>query len=233
MIGNFFYALLSLSVMRNLFKSSIITRHLQILFVPLQKIIRYMDTNNMLSKNVILIDASYIDKVATDFTQNFSRMLVRDITKADLALWLDCVALDGQITPGENDIQVILIYTDNLLKSFAPSMIDKEIDGKAFKDNLGEFSMEAYHVASDVTSVGEQFTETLRVLLDAKEVENILIVPDAESYGKDIPELLSKNEKKQATLFTIQPQEGKGFVSQQLGFSVVHALGISGEELKG
>lgn len=191
-----------------------------------------LDTSNMLSKNVVLIDASYIDKVASDFALNFGRMLMRDIPKADLALWLDCVALDGGIKPGENDIQVIFIYNDEILKNFAPSNLKNEIDNKAFKDNLGEFTMEAYKVANDVTNIGEQFTETLRVLVDAENVENILAIPDMEAYGEMAKQVLSKNEKKQVTLYSIQPQSGKGFNLQQLGFSVVHALGISSEELQ-
>lgn len=192
-----------------------------------------MDISNMLSKNVILVDTSYIDKVAFDFSQNFERLLMREIPKADLALWLDCISLDGGIEPGENEIQVIFIYTDNKFQSFAPSSLDAEIDGKAFKDNLGEFVMEAYKVANDVTTVGEQFAETLRVLLDAKSVENILVVPNAELYGENIISILNKNEEKQVSLFAIQPQEGKGFAHQQLGFSVVHALGISSDEIRG
>lgn len=191
-----------------------------------------LDTSNMLSKNVILIDANYIDRVAFDFTVNFERMLMRQIPKADLALWLDCIALDGGIEPGENDIQVIFIYNEKEFKCFAPSNLPEQIDSKAFKDNLGEFSMEAYPVAKDVTDAGEQFAETMRVLADAENVETILAVPDMEAYGSQVKHILSKNKTKQVTLFTIQPQSGLGFSQQQLGFSVAHALGIRGEELQ-
>lgn len=187
----------------------------------------------MLSKNVILVDTSYIDKVSLDFTENFERILNRQIPKADLALWLDCIALDGGIEPGENDIQVIFIYNKNEMKNFVPSKIQEEIDGKAFKDNLGEFCMEAYEVAHNVTTIGEQFAETLRVLTDAESVENIMIIPNMADYEDLILDILKKNEKKKVVLFAIQPQQGSGFTQQQLGFSVVHALGISSDELQG
>lgn len=192
-----------------------------------------LDINNMLSKNIILVDASYIDKVAFDFTINFERMLMRHIPNADLALWLDCIALDGGIKPGENDIEVIFIHENKELKHFSPAIFADEIDGKAFKDNLGEFTMEAYEVAKTVTTIGEQFAETLQVLVDAENVENIMAIPDINEYGQLVRDILSKNKKKQITLFAIQPQTGIGFAQQQLGYSVVHALGVSSDELKG
>lgn len=191
-----------------------------------------LDISNMLCKNVILVDSNYIDKVAFDFSVNFERMLMRQIPQADLALWLDCISLDGEIEPGNNDIEVIFLYKDGTIRNFTPSNLKGEIDGKAFKDNLGEFSMEAYEVASDITTIGEQFTETLQVLLDAKSVEKILIIPDIEEYGNSVKNILSKNKDKQTYLFAIQPQTGNGFKKIQLGFSIVHALGISSDELK-
>lgn len=191
-----------------------------------------LDISDMLSKNVILVDSNYIDTVAFDFSTNFERLLNRSIPKADFALWLDCIALDGGIEPGNNDIQVIIIYNNEELKSFTPSDIKTDIDGKAFKDNLGEFTMEAYPVAQDVATLSDQFSETLRVLLDAESVENLLIVPNMQEYCAKVMDILNKNEKKKVTLFSIQPQEGTSFQLQQLGFSIVHALGIKGEELR-
>ena len=47
------------------------------------------------SENVILADADYIDKVAFNLIVNFERMLGRRIPQADMARWIDCVALDG------------------------------------------------------------------------------------------------------------------------------------------
>ena len=49
------------------------------------------------SENVILVDADYVDKVAFNLIVNFERMLGRRIPQADLARWIDCVALDGGI----------------------------------------------------------------------------------------------------------------------------------------
>ena len=187
-----------------------------------------------LSKNIILVDASYIDKVAFDLTVNFERMLMRRIPKADLAHWLDCVALDGGLTTGENEIQVIFIHdkTSKALDNFAPATFETEIHGKAFKDNLGEFSMLAYPVEKNITTKEFFFLDTLTVLLDSEKVEKVMVIADMEEYGSAVRNELKKNKNKSVTLFALEPQMGTGFSQQILGYSIMSALGIRGDELK-
>lgn len=191
------------------------------------------DISNMMSENVILIDSAYADKVAFDLTVNFERMLDRRIPKADLAHWLDCVALDGDIEPGENAIQVIFLHEkDKNFANFTPADFDKEINGMAFKDQLGEFSMEAYSVANDVTDMEEFYIETLRVLVDDEKVKNIILVPDMEKYGSAVTDFLKKKHKgTDVTILAMQPLVGNGFYQQILGYSLMSALGIKGSEL--
>lgn len=187
-----------------------------------------------LSKNIILVDASYIDKVAFDLTVNFERMLMRRIPKADLAHWLDCVALDGGLTTGENEIQVIFIHDKTLkaLDNFAPAKFETEIHGKAFKDNLGEFSMLAYPVEKNITTKEFFFLDTLTVLLDSEKVEKVMVIADMEEYGSAVRNELKKNKDKSVTLFAMEPQMGTGFSQQILGYSIMSALGIRGDELR-
>jgi len=192
------------------------------------------DINNTLSKNIILVDASYIDKVAFDLTVNFERMLMRQIPKADLAHWLDCVALDGGITPGENDIQVIFIHNKESkgLENYDPATFATEIHNQAFKDNIGEFSMLAFPVEKDLTTKEFFFLDTLTVLLDSEKTENILVIPDTEEYGSAVRSELKKNKNKNVTLFAMEPQMGTGFNQQIIGYSIMSALGIRGDELR-
>jgi len=187
-----------------------------------------------LSKNIILVDASYIDKVAFDLTVNFERMLMRRIPKADLAHWLDCVALDGGLTTGDNEIQVIFIHdkTSKALDNFAPATFETEIHGKAFKDNLGEFSMLAYPVEKNITTKEFFFLDTLTVLLDSEKVEKVMVIADMEEYGSAVRNELKKNKDKSVTLFAMEPQMGTGFSQQILGYSIMSALGIRGDELR-
>jgi hypothetical protein len=187
-----------------------------------------------LSKNIILVDASYIDKVAFDLTVNFERMLMRRIPKADLAHWLDCVALDGGLNTGDNEIQVIFIHdkTSKALDNFAPATFETEIHGKAFKDNLGEFSMLAYPVEKNITTKEFFFLDTLTVLLDSEKVEKVMVIADMEEYGSAVRNELKKNKDKSVTLFAMEPQMGTGFSQQILGYSIMSALGIRGDELR-
>ena len=88
--------------------------------------------NRPWSENVILVDADYIDKVAFDLIVNFERMIGRRIPKADMARWLDCVALDGGLREGDNSVQVVMIHDRPALDNFAPGNFDDELDGKPF-----------------------------------------------------------------------------------------------------
>ena len=47
------------------------------------------------SENIIIADGDYVDSVAFDLTVNFERMIGRRIPPADMARWVECIALDG------------------------------------------------------------------------------------------------------------------------------------------
>lgn len=193
-----------------------------------------VDISNMISENVILIDAEYADNVAFDLSVNFERMLERRIPKADLAHWLDCIALDGGIEPGANDLLVVFIHEkkNKSLDNFSPSNFELELNGKAFKDNLGEFTIESYPVAEDVTNKEEFFLESLKVIADNEKVKRIMLVPDIETYGSKVKDAIRSNKDKDITLFAMEPQQGRGFNQQILGYSLMSALGIRGEEIR-
>lgn len=191
---------------------------------------------SFLSPNVILVDAEYVDSVAFHLSVNFERMLERRIPKVDLAHWLDCVALDGGIEPGNNEIQVIFLHeqkgeSHSFLENFNPSDLQTEINGKAFKDSIGEFSMEAYPVASDMTNKRDFFLETMQVILNDEPVKNVMLLPNIEEYGHALIAELKKN-KKNVTLFSMSPIMGTGFNQQILGYSLMSAMGIRGEEFE-
>ena len=113
------------------------------------------DMNNSIqevkwSENVILVDGDYVDHVAFNLIVNFERMLERRIPKADMARWLECVALDGGLRPASpaGNAQVILIHSKGKLQleNFTPGDYEDELNGKAFEGQLGEFSLSAYPV---------------------------------------------------------------------------------------
>ena len=188
------------------------------------------------SENVIIVDADYVDRVAFDLIVNFERMIGRRIPKADLAKWIDCVALDGGLREGEHDTQVVLIHDKKqaALDNFMPANYDDELNGKAFKDHLGEFTVSSFPV-EDITTDSDFFLDTVAMVCAQKEVKRVMIVPDAENRAlyADLRHTLQRvDDEKRITVFAMQPMEGGNFRQEILGYSLMNALGIRAEELR-
>ena len=187
------------------------------------------------SENVIIADADFVDKVAFDLIVNFERMLMRRVPKADIARWIDCIALDGGIREGENEVQVVLIHNkeNTELENFTPAHYKEELDGKAFKDHLGEFSINTYPV-EELVSKADFIAEAAQIACSQKEVKRVMVVPDDEETYAKVRHALKRvdDEGKRITLFAMQPMEGGNFRQEILGYSLMSALGINGEEIK-
>ena len=188
------------------------------------------------SENVVIVDADYVDRVAFDLIVNFERMIGRRIHKADLAKWIDCVALDGGLREGEHDTQVVLIHDKKqaALDNFVPANYDEELNGKAFKDHLGEFTVSSFPV-EDITTATDFFLDTVAMVCAQKEVKRVMIIPDAENRAlyADLRHTLQRvDDEKRITVFAMQPMEGGNFRQEILGYSLMNALGIRAEELK-
>ncbi len=182
---------------------------------------------------VILIDADFLDNVAFDLTVNFERMLNRRIPQADLCHWLDCIALDGGLRPGANKVQAHFIHSKEKgeLAHFKPSDFKDDLNGLGFEDNLGRFDLFAFPV-EEVVSKDEFFLQSLTMLADAKEIKRLMIVGDVNSYGQQMKKICAQTDGKDITLFAMEPQTGRGFQQEILGYSLMSALGISGDELQ-
>ena len=185
------------------------------------------------SENVIIADADYIDKVAFNLIVNFERMLGRRIPQADMTRWVDCVALDGGIREGDNKIQVLLIHdkTHSELDNFTPSKLTTDLDGKAFNDHLGEFLFSALPVEEMVDNE-HLFCDSLMHICSQKEVKRVMVVPNAEQYYDGVRRALKGiDDEKRITVFAMQPMTGGNFRQEILGYSLMNALGIRGEEV--
>lgn len=212
-----------------------------------------------MSPNIILIDAAYIDRVAAAFRQHFGDELGRELPKADLAQWLVCLALDAEFATDNNqesneadnhvnneagDVQVFLFHDREVkvMQHVVPGNFTQEIDGKAFAEpGLGEFTLACCPVER-VTTLEDLCAESLEAIFDDKKVERVAVVYDfdgttAESrtLTKRITRMCKESAKaenpKDVTLFTMQPLEGEGFAQQILGYSLLAALGVTGEEM--
>ena len=195
--------------------------------------------------NVILVDADYVDKVAFDLIVNFERMIGRRIPQADMARWLECIALDGGLRPlaskadgakrlevsGERNVQVILLHKRKQMENFNPGSF-AELDGKAFAGELGEIQISCVPV-EELTTMSDLFVDSLQVVSNAAEVKRLMVVPDAESiYNKVREALRHANPDQHITVFAMQPLEGGQFRQEILGYSLMAALGIKAEEIR-
>lgn len=196
----------------------------------------YNPNDTKWSENVILIDADYVDKVAFDLTVNFERMIGRRIPKADTALWLECIALDGGLREGNHETQVIMIHGSRRhgMENFTPGNFAEELDGKAFKGNLGEFLISALPVEEGMTTAADLFVESLEVIANSKEAKRIMVVPDAEKAYDRIRESMKHvdDDSKRITVFAMQPMAGGNFRQEILGYSLMQALGIRADEIR-
>ena len=188
------------------------------------------------SENVMLVDAEYVDKVAFNLIVNFERMLGRRIPKADLAKWVDCVALDGGIREGGYETLVVLAHQKDKvqLDNFAPGNYAAELDGKAFKDHLGEFIISAVAI-EPIADSEDYLTEALRLVTAQKEVKRVMVIPNAEDpyiYNK-VREALNRvdDDEKRITVFAMEPKPGGNFRQEILGYSLMAALGITSDEI--
>ncbi len=187
-------------------------------------------------ENVILVDADYVDKVAFDLIVNFERMLGRRIPQADLASWLEYVALDGGLRPmtatdEKRCVQVVLMHKGQQMDNFLPGRF-AELDGKAFQGELGEFLISCVKVEDMVTSE-DLFIDSLQVVSNAKEVKRLIVVPDSEHiYNKVREGLRHADDEKRITVLAMQPMQGGQFRQEILGYSLMAALGIRADEIK-
>ena len=194
--------------------------------------------NTEWKETVVLVDAEYVDRVVFDLTVNFERMLGRRIPQADTARWLECVALDGGLRPQPTDvslqtaIQVVLIYgrEQQKMANFQPGDFDA-LDGKAFGSGLGEFLLSCVKV-EEMVSKEDLYMDSLRVLANAKEVKRLLVVADMEQAAGRVKDALrDADPEKHITLLTMDPTAAGGVRQELLGYSLMAALGIRGEEI--
>ena len=195
-----------------------------------------MVINNELkfAEKVILIDAAYINKVTKDLSQHFGQVIGRELPKADLPIFLECVAMDAAIKPGDNVLQVLFVYDKNESKmdAFNPSDLKKELNDVAFKSQLGEFQLNAFE-PSEMADKETFFLESVRLIADAKEVKHLVVVPSESEYGDKLPEIFDKVDGKESihVLGMNPPAPSDKYQWEMLGYAVLQALGIRSDEI--
>ena len=182
--------------------------------------------------NMIIVDADFVDKVAFDLIVNFERMLGRRIANADMARWLDCLALDGGVREGQQQTQVALLHSrgKSRMDYFVPADFADELDGKAFADNLGEFVINTFS-EQDIVTRSQLLVDMVSLCAAAKEVRRLIVVPDENDYDAVRHALRQTDDEKRVTVLAMQPMPGGNFRQEILGYSLMSALGIRADEL--
>lgn len=188
------------------------------------------------SENIIIADADYVDSVTFDLIVNFERMIGRRIPAADLPRWLDCVALDGGIREGEHQTQVVLIHRKDRkgMENFMPSDYESDLNGKAFKDHLGEFMLSSLPI-EEIVDETDFLMEIVQAACEQPNVKRTMIVLNFEKdglYDRMRHVLQQVDDDKRITVFAMQPLPGGNFRQEILGYSLMNALGIKSEEIK-
>lgn len=166
----------------------------------------------------VLVDTAYAEQVAGGIREHFSQELGRNLPPVDLPNWLDCLVLDAGLRPGDNQVQVVLIHPKNTttLQQFIPCDFSEQLDGQAFKDNLGEFSFHSVCV-EDIVSTEQLISDCINAAEPAPDL-TIVVSPQAP-------------KGKAYTLCNMQPEGTDGHPHVVLGFSILAGLGISPSEI--
>lgn len=194
-------------------------------------------TKNMESKyntatNAIIVDGDFLNFITADFKSNFERMLDRQLPTIDLTTLFTYIALDWGIRTGHNEIDVYITYghDKDLLSVCIPSSL-KELDGQAFKGELGEFRFHTFSTEGLISS-DMLFLDSLANITEEKRINRLAVIGFNEHYGEDIKEILEKCEGKLITNFSMQNLDNAKFTTQIIAYPIMMALGIKSDELQ-
>ena len=206
-------------------------------------------------ESVIIADADYVDSVAFNLIVNFERMIGRHIPQADMAQWLECIAMDGGMrspAPSDATTHVILVHDKESaeMNNFNPGTYDAGKDsaantilnGQAFKGDMGEFTFTcvASNEKTETMTKADIICDVLAAMADEPKVQRVMVVPNLDP-GHDsimspmlpiLRHLDRECPEKRITLFAMQPLNGVPCRTEILGYSLMAALGIRAEELK-
>lgn len=158
-------------------------------------------------KIALLIDATYLDEVARNLAAHFQPGAT---PTGDLCRWLDCIALDAGIKPGENQVQAVFIHPQGQERfaHFIPACFADELDGKAFNDNIAEFTLQSIAV-EPIVSLQQMLADCCELMTE-QHCDKTVVVSGISPEG--VPDYILCNMQPTASIV--------------LGYSILAALGI-------
>lgn len=184
-------------------------------------------------ETVILIDTVLLNIVIRDFKQNFEKMLQRPLQKMDVAQFILNLALDANMPAGSKETQVIFVYDESELRlsHSLPSDLKSELDGVAFRDNLGEFIFAGLS-AEGMVAREDLYFDLLHIISESADVKRIIVIPPEQSNKETLRATLEEIKGKEVILFGMsKPERDTSYTWQMLAYPVMQALGIKGDEM--
>ena len=176
-----------------------------------------MEKNITFAPNVLLMDTAFINETVYKSRYFLSRRLERVLPETDLIDWLICLGLDGGLRGMQNEMQILLVADEavHTLKDCTPASL-AELDGKACRTSLGEFSFAV-----------------------VPEVNRLMLVPHFHEYGEDLVKTLrdfceEKEEEMAGKAICFLMEETSESLPCEVDlatFSLMHIWGIAPEDL--
>lgn len=198
-----------------------------------------MEKNITFAPNVLLLDVTFLNETVYRSRQLLSERLGRELPVTDWVAWLLCVALDSGLRGENQEVQVLLVADEGVhtLSGCTPASLD-ELDGKACRTSLGEFSFLLVPSAG-LVSRDKLYNELVQLALDAKEVEHLILVPQFDAYGEELAKVLhdfckEKGEplaKKAICFLMKKPSSALQCRVDWVTYSLMHVWGITPDDL--
>ncbi len=187
-------------------------------------------------ENVIIIDVYFLNLLVKDMRNHFEKKLARKLDDTDIPCLLDFISLDmGMKIGNQNKVLVIWVNDSDCteLDNANMSNVEKDLNGKAFDDKVGNFEMIAAP-CKEMVSRKDLMLNLIELLADADEVKRIGVLPDCLEFEEDIFHALDKIANKETHLFTVDKDKFKANNSniQSILFPVLAGMNIQGNELE-
>lgn len=184
---------------------------------------------------VYIFDSAFYNFIVTDIKKHFESVLDRQFNPIELSDFITYLALDLGMTESNQVSQVIWLHdkeTSKLMFS-QPNNFKNDLDGKAFRNEIGEFLMASVST-ENLVPLDQLFLEVLQMTLESDVVKRIALIGDYNSYGKEIFNLLDAEtlKKKEVVLFNMGDVNMKeGVRGEILAYPLMQALGIRADDL--
>ncbi len=191
------------------------------------------EENIKLPANVILIDVAYLNFLIGDIKRYFEQKLERTLQDLDLASFVEYLALDFGYEVGNNETQVLLVYDDSSpnICFCQPSDIKKDLDGKAFASQLGEF-MFAGVPCENIVGRDELLLDLTKIVLNSDDVKRFILIGSDASYDNRLIEELNGADDKQVLQYRMDESTEKiEYRWELIVFPIMQAVGIREDEL--